>query len=297
MKIYVASSWRNTMQPEIVKSLRGVGHEVYDFRTASIDPAATEDDGFRWSEIDRDWQQWTALEYVHALQTPLAQKGFHNDKRGMDWADVCVLVLPSGRSAHLEAGFMAGQGKPVFICTRNGEEPELMALLCTRVVWNTEMLLAALDEYAVHKDGGPFEVQPARKPPKRQPVAPIVPPAGYANGGAAGQASAAATQGQGQTPAPASADGTAPQGQALPLPQIGCHYRYLGRHVKVVGVKPDHVLVEAMDGSDIAPLIELDQFMRHALRCNSLGMVLRLSSKYETETDGWKKYHKGEETT
>ena len=31
-RIYVASSWRNKYQPEVVAALRKAGHEVYDFR-------------------------------------------------------------------------------------------------------------------------------------------------------------------------------------------------------------------------------------------------------------------------
>lgn len=31
-KIYVASSWRNSFQQDVVKFLRDVGHEVYDFK-------------------------------------------------------------------------------------------------------------------------------------------------------------------------------------------------------------------------------------------------------------------------
>ena len=31
-KIYVASSWRNGVYPEVVAKLREAGHEVYDFR-------------------------------------------------------------------------------------------------------------------------------------------------------------------------------------------------------------------------------------------------------------------------
>lgn len=32
MRIYVASSWRNEIQPDVVSALQGVGHDVYDFR-------------------------------------------------------------------------------------------------------------------------------------------------------------------------------------------------------------------------------------------------------------------------
>jgi len=43
-------------------------------------------------------------------------------------AEVVVLVMPCGRSAHLEAGFGAGAGKPVFIYNPPSvkSEPELM---------------------------------------------------------------------------------------------------------------------------------------------------------------------------
>ena len=53
-KIYVASSWRNERQPILVEILRANGHEVYDFRNPKEG-----DNGFHWSEIDEDWQQWT----------------------------------------------------------------------------------------------------------------------------------------------------------------------------------------------------------------------------------------------
>jgi hypothetical protein len=98
MNIYVASSWRNEYHPRVVRDLREIGHEVYDFRAA----------GFHWSEIDTCYQGWTADEYIKALDHPLAQQGYQNDLEAMHRADVCVLVLPCGRSAHLEAGWFAG---------------------------------------------------------------------------------------------------------------------------------------------------------------------------------------------
>lgn len=119
-RIYVASSWRNEQQPEIVRLLRGAGHEVYDFRNPR--PG---DHGFAWSEIDPEWQSWTPEQFRDALDHPIAGLGFLSDFRGMNWADCCVLVLPCGRSAHLEAGYFAGAGKPVYVLLADGE-PELM---------------------------------------------------------------------------------------------------------------------------------------------------------------------------
>lgn len=120
-KIYVASSWRNTFQQNVVKTLRDLGHEVYDFKN----PPHGEG-GFQWSDIDPNWQNWTTEQYREALNHPIAQKGFDSDFNGMQWADVCVLVLPCGRSANTEAGWMKGAGKRVMVYSPKKEEPELM---------------------------------------------------------------------------------------------------------------------------------------------------------------------------
>lgn len=120
-KIYVASSWRNQYQPNVVKALRGLGHEVYDFRN----PSET-DKGFAWSECDEDWENWTPRQWRSNLDHPVAQKGFKNDFDAMKWADVCVVIMPSGRSAHIEAGWMAGAGKKVYALVIDKCEPDLM---------------------------------------------------------------------------------------------------------------------------------------------------------------------------
>lgn len=119
-KIYVASSWRNPYQPRVVELLRQLGHEVYDFRNP------TPHTGFSWSEIDENWEQWTTDEYLEALKHPTAERGFNSDFDAMKWADTCVMVLPCGRSANTEAGWMKGVGKNVFVYQPIPQEPELM---------------------------------------------------------------------------------------------------------------------------------------------------------------------------
>ena len=139
-RIYVASSWRNPFQPGVVDALRKVGHQVYDFRNP---PSGVK--GFAWSDIDPDWQKWSADAYRrNLLSHPTAALGFLNDLRGMQWADTCLLVLPCGRSAHLEAGWFAGQGKRCIVLTRDGEEPELMALLATDICVSMDEVIEAL---------------------------------------------------------------------------------------------------------------------------------------------------------
>ncbi|MEQ8685478.1 MAG: hypothetical protein RIE86_09300 [Imperialibacter sp.] len=121
LKIYVASSWKNDFQPEVVKCLRLLGHQVYDFKNPGPN-----DHGFHWSEIEPTYKWWSADEFIEALEHPIAEEGFAKDFGAMQWADVCVLVLPCNRSAHTEAGWFAGKGKPVFALLEQKPEPELM---------------------------------------------------------------------------------------------------------------------------------------------------------------------------
>lgn len=120
MKIYAASSWRNNKQPEVVKRLREAGHEVYDFKNPKEGTP-----GFKWSDIDSQWQSWSPDEYRRNLSHPVAKKGFDLDFNAMKWADACVMILPCGRSASIEAGWFVGAGKPLLILLSDGE-PELM---------------------------------------------------------------------------------------------------------------------------------------------------------------------------
>lgn len=116
----MASSWSNEYQPRIVAFLRERGHEVYDFRN----PERKTD--FRWSQISGNWEKMETDEYLDALEHPLAEAGFRSDFDAMRQADVCVLVLPCGASAHSEAGWMKGAGKKVIVYRNRPQRPELM---------------------------------------------------------------------------------------------------------------------------------------------------------------------------
>jgi hypothetical protein len=141
LKCYVASSWRCLLQPAVVSMLRNAGVDVYDFKN----PAPGEDD-FRWTEIDGGWQAWDREAYRKALKHPVAEKGFKNDFDAMKWADFCVLVLPCGRSAHLEAGYFVGAGKPLVILILDDEqEPELMYKMASHVCTSVNELFDAVE--------------------------------------------------------------------------------------------------------------------------------------------------------
>ena len=136
-KIYVASSWRNPRQREIVQGLRRWGHEVYDFKNPK--PG---DFGFSWTQVSEvPPKDWTAADYIKALEHPRALQGFNNDFSAMLWADTFVLVLPCGRSAHLELGWAVGQGKRCYVLLEEKiDEPELMYLIGAKLITSAEQL-------------------------------------------------------------------------------------------------------------------------------------------------------------
>lgn len=162
--VYVASSWRNPMQPPVVAALRSAGIDCYDFRNPESGT------GFSWRQVKEkvghefapyranpticsvcgairpmpcyehvavpsvapdgikpkgsDWEH--VDEYLRMIEHPRALAGFDADFDAMKRADTFVMVLPCGKSAHLELGWAAGAGKRTAILLEDPVEPELM---------------------------------------------------------------------------------------------------------------------------------------------------------------------------
>lgn len=108
MRIYVASSWKNAEAcRDLAATLRAWGHEVDCF--------CEEREGryvFHWSEISETDQDLDAISF---LADGRAHRAFREDKGWLDWCDAVVMLLPCGRSAHLEAGYAVGRGKRLVI--------------------------------------------------------------------------------------------------------------------------------------------------------------------------------------
>jgi len=113
MKVYLIGSLRNPEVPNTAKFLREVlGCEVFDDWYAA------------GPEADDHWQEYEKARghnFSQALAGHAGQHVYLYDKSHLDSSDVGVLMLPAGKSGHLEAGYLIGRGKPVFII---GPEPE-----------------------------------------------------------------------------------------------------------------------------------------------------------------------------
>lgn len=126
MIIYLLGSLRNPRIPEIGAALRRGGHDVFDDWFAAGPEA---DD--KWKE----YEQERGREYEEALQGLAARHTFNFDLYHLNRADAGVLVLPAGRSGHLELGYLAGQGKLTAVLLNPDEEPrwDVMYQFCSIV--------------------------------------------------------------------------------------------------------------------------------------------------------------------
>lgn len=147
--VYVASSWRNPMQPAVVAVLKAAGIPHYDFRNP---PGGA---GFGWEQVRSPSQRvggvaakgtdWIpSAEYGQMIEHPRAIEGFAADFDAMQRADTFVMVLPCGKSAHLELGWAVGAGKRTAILLEEPVEPELMYRMVDHLATSVHDLLGWL---------------------------------------------------------------------------------------------------------------------------------------------------------
>jgi hypothetical protein len=103
--VYLVGSLRNPEVLVVAEKLRQAGFEVFDDWMA----AGPEADDY-WLKYEK--QKGVGMK--EALQSHAAKHVFEFDKYHLDRCDMAVLLLPAGKSGHLEVGYMAGKGKPTF---------------------------------------------------------------------------------------------------------------------------------------------------------------------------------------
>lgn len=132
MKVYLASSWRNEVYPEVLAALRQAGYEVYDFRRQG---------GVEWNIS----AGLNAAELDGLLNHPKVQSIFDQDMEALRNCDAVVCVLPCGRSAHLELGYGIGAGKRTILLWHDGDEMDIMHKAVDAIVFRAADLPAALE--------------------------------------------------------------------------------------------------------------------------------------------------------
>lgn len=117
--LYLIGSLRNPRVPVVGDRLRAVGFDVFD-NWYSGGPGA--DDAWR------DYERGRGRTYAQALKNHSAQHIYTLDRFHLNRAHGAVLVLPAGRSGHLEAGWFSAT-KPVFMLLDEQGEPDRLDVM------------------------------------------------------------------------------------------------------------------------------------------------------------------------
>lgn len=148
---YLIGSLRNPYIPKLEASIRKSCPSVVPF-------ADWYSAGERADDAFKEYHQGRGLSYRDAINGYAGRHIFEFDKSHLDRCDGAVLVMPSGKSCHLEAGYMVGRGKPVFALYPDGEPEdryELMMQFLTEIFYSEGELLEYFNrEYIsrVHND-------------------------------------------------------------------------------------------------------------------------------------------------
>lgn len=134
--IYLIGSLRNPRVPEVAALLRKARYDVFDDWYAAGPEA---DD--KW----RDYEKARGRDMTTALGGYAAQHVFNFDRQHLLRCDMAVLLLPAGKSAHLELGVVLGKEKPGFIVLDGDPERyDVMYNFATHVLHDVDELLLIL---------------------------------------------------------------------------------------------------------------------------------------------------------
>lgn len=145
VRVYIASSWRNPIYDSMREYLTACDFEVYDFKN--------EETAFRWEDVDPDWDRIgddivNHVRFETLMSNPAVKKAYNADFEALRHSDIVILLLPAGRSAHLEAGWAVGHGKVVIVYVYGRMNPvEVMYAMLGKVFDDLEDLLAWLDAF------------------------------------------------------------------------------------------------------------------------------------------------------
>lgn len=102
----------------------------------------------------RDYYKARGKTYKEILSSAAAQNIYQFDKKWLDRSDAVVLLMPCGRSAHIEMGYARGKDKPTYILfEQEPERVDVMYNYATDVFFDKSKLittLKGLDTYLSH---------------------------------------------------------------------------------------------------------------------------------------------------
>lgn len=137
--VYVIGSLRNENIPLVGNLLRSEGWDAFDDWYGAGHEA---DD--KW----RDYENIRGRQHKDALFGYAAKHTFAFDLHHLDRCDLAVLVLPAGKSGHLELGYFVGKGKPGFILfDQVPDRYDVMHQFATDIFTSNDEMIQGLRQY------------------------------------------------------------------------------------------------------------------------------------------------------
>jgi hypothetical protein len=131
--IYLMGSMRSPRVRDVAAALRARRLEVFDDWHAP------------GPETDIYWQDYETSRgrtYLEALKGAHARNVCEFDKKYLDLASAGVMVMPAGKSAHMELGYMIRSNKPSYILLEHEPDTwDIMYRLATDVFYHIEDLV------------------------------------------------------------------------------------------------------------------------------------------------------------
>lgn len=134
--IYLIGSLRHPRVRDVAAALRARKLEVFDDWHAA---------GPEADDIWQRYEQERGRSYREALKAKHAKMVLDFDRDNLNASTKAVLVMPAGKSGHLELGYIIGQGKPGYILLE--QEPErwdVMYRFAKAVYYDTAELVEEL---------------------------------------------------------------------------------------------------------------------------------------------------------
>lgn len=135
---YIIGSLRNQAIVSFANDLQGQGYEAF---ADWITPGPDADDYLR------DYAKARGLNYKQTLQTYAAKHVFEFDKSHLNRTDAAVMLMPAGRSGHLELGYVRGLGKPGYIIfDKEPDRVDVMYQFASEIFFSKEEFFQYLKE-------------------------------------------------------------------------------------------------------------------------------------------------------
>jgi|GEM_PF-853335 len=139
--IYLIGSLRN---PEVVQFANDLEQQGFEAFADWQSPGPDADDFLR------DYSKARGRNYKQTLQSHAARHIFEFDLHHIKRCDAAIMLMPAGKSGHLELGYVRGLGKPGYILfDKEPERVDVMYQFATDIFFKKEELFQELEKNSV----------------------------------------------------------------------------------------------------------------------------------------------------